>query len=116
MTNPDDERVVPPDVIYNIFIRTTPQKVWDGLLDPENLRAVIPGCHSLDVVGRNDYRAEVSLGVGPVRGRFRAVVKLTDLVLMQSGRMGGSITGEHMITRRTMLKAGAASGAGWIFV
>lgn len=27
----DDERVVPPDVVYNIFIRTTPQKVWDAL-------------------------------------------------------------------------------------
>jgi uncharacterized protein YndB with AHSA1/START domain len=30
MTN-EDERVVPPDVVYNIFIRTTPQKVWDAL-------------------------------------------------------------------------------------
>jgi uncharacterized protein YndB with AHSA1/START domain len=27
----DDERIVPPDVVYNIFIRTTPQKVWDAL-------------------------------------------------------------------------------------
>lgn len=27
----DDERIVPPDVVYNIFIRTTPQKVWEAL-------------------------------------------------------------------------------------
>lgn len=31
----DDERVVPPDVVYNIFIRTTPQKVWDALTKSE---------------------------------------------------------------------------------
>jgi uncharacterized protein YndB with AHSA1/START domain len=31
MVKDDDERVVPPDVVYNIFIRTTPQKVWDAL-------------------------------------------------------------------------------------
>ena len=44
--------------------------VWDTLLDPEKLAAVIPGCHSLDRVSDNSYKAEVSLGVGPVRGRF----------------------------------------------
>ena len=35
MTNSDDERIVPPDVVYNIFIRTTPQKVWDALTKSE---------------------------------------------------------------------------------
>jgi uncharacterized protein YndB with AHSA1/START domain len=31
MAKDDDERVVPPDVVYNIFIRSTAQKVWDAL-------------------------------------------------------------------------------------
>jgi uncharacterized protein YndB with AHSA1/START domain len=31
MSEDGNERVVPPDVVYNIFIRTTPQKVWDAL-------------------------------------------------------------------------------------
>jgi uncharacterized protein YndB with AHSA1/START domain len=31
MANDNDERIVPPDVVYNIFIRTTPQKVWGAL-------------------------------------------------------------------------------------
>jgi uncharacterized protein YndB with AHSA1/START domain len=31
MTNDGNERIVPPDVVYNIFIRTTTQKVWDAL-------------------------------------------------------------------------------------
>jgi uncharacterized protein YndB with AHSA1/START domain len=35
MANDDDERVVPPDVIYNVFIRSTAQKVWDALTQSE---------------------------------------------------------------------------------
>lgn len=35
MANDGDERIVPPDVVYNIFIRTTPQKVWDALTQSE---------------------------------------------------------------------------------
>jgi uncharacterized protein YndB with AHSA1/START domain len=35
MANDGDKRVVPPDVIYNIFIRTTAQKVWDALTQSE---------------------------------------------------------------------------------
>ncbi|MGE0628627.1 MAG: molybdopterin cofactor-binding domain-containing protein [Hyphomicrobiaceae bacterium] len=86
----------------SVSVAAPPQKVWDALLDPENLKAVIPGCHSLEARGKNDYRAEVSLGVGPVRGRFKATVKLTDLKPVESGRLGGSITGP----------LGGASGSG----
>ena len=43
--------------------------VWRALLDPDSLKAVIPGCHELRKTGENDYiAAKVSLGVGPVRG------------------------------------------------
>jgi 2-furoyl-CoA dehydrogenase large subunit len=77
----------------SVQVAAPPEKVWAALLDPENLKAVIPGCHALDVVGPNDYRAEVSLGVGIIRGRFKAQVKLTDLKPNQSGRLGGSISG-----------------------
>lgn len=34
MTN-DDERVIPPDLVYNIFIRSTAQRVWDALTQSE---------------------------------------------------------------------------------
>jgi 2-furoyl-CoA dehydrogenase large subunit len=77
----------------SVQVAAPPEKVWAALLDPENLRAVIPGCHALEVAGPNDYRAEVSLGVGPIRGRFKANVKLTDLKPNQSGRIGGSLSG-----------------------
>ena len=41
MTN-GDELIVPPDVVYITYVRTTPQKVWDALastgLDTERAR------------------------------------------------------------------------------
>src|SRR5580700_4287186 len=53
-------------------VAAAPAAVWRALLDPDSLKAVIPGCHDLRKTGENDYIADVSLGVGPVRGRFTA--------------------------------------------
>jgi 2-furoyl-CoA dehydrogenase large subunit len=88
----------------SVTVAAPPEKVWEALLDPDNLKSVIPGCHSLEAVGRNDYRAEVSLGVGPVRGRFKATVKLSNLKPVESGRIGGAISGP----------LGGASGSGML--
>lgn len=87
-----------------VTIAAPVDKVWRALLDPETLRAAIPGCHALNVVGANDYRADVSLGVGPVRGRFRAEVRLSDLDPERSGRLSGGISGP----------LGDASGSGML--
>ncbi len=35
MTNDGDERIVPPDLVYIFFIRSTPQRVWDALTKSE---------------------------------------------------------------------------------
>ena len=70
-----------------------PEEVWHALLDPDRLAAVIPGCHALDEVGENSYRADVSLGVGPVRGRFRAGVALTELDPPRSAKLSGDLAG-----------------------
>ena len=81
-----------------------PTDVWRALLSPESLRAVIPGCHRLDVVGSNAYRAEISLGVGAVRGRFVAHVRLSDLDPERSGSLSGTLDGA----------LGTASGQGLV--
>jgi 2-furoyl-CoA dehydrogenase large subunit len=75
------------------FIPAPPVEVWRTLLDPAALAAVIPGCHGLDLVSENAYRAEVSLGVGPVRGRFVADVALSDLVAPTSATLSGGLIG-----------------------
>mgnify|MGYP000557275025 CR=1 FL=1 len=71
------------------------QTVWDMLLDPETLRAVVPGAHSIEQVSPTHFRAEVTLGVGPVKGRYRAEIKLSDLdepnALTLSGGADGAL-------------------------
>jgi 2-furoyl-CoA dehydrogenase large subunit len=87
-----------------VEVAAPPAVVWRALLDPDSLKAVIPGCHELRKTGENDYVADVSLGVGPVRGRFTATVGLSDLVTETSGRIGGTLTGP----------LGGASGSGML--
>jgi 2-furoyl-CoA dehydrogenase large subunit len=85
-------------------LSASPSDVWRSLLDPEALRNVIPGCHELNREGENAYRAEVSLGVGPVRGRFKARVALSDLEIERAAHLSGSLSGP----------LGAASGGGHV--
>ena len=76
-----------------IMVPAPADKVWDTLLNPEALAAVIPGCHKLDEVDKNSYQAEVSLGVGPVRGKFRAKVALSDIIEGKSATLSGGLEG-----------------------
>ena len=75
------------------IVTAAPQEIWKTLLDPTALAAVIPGCHKLDQVGENNYKAEVSLGVGPVRGRFKANVSLSELIENQRVTLSGGLIG-----------------------
>ena len=69
------------------------ERVWRALLDPAVLGRTIPGCHHLNEVGPNDYRAEVSLGVGVIKGRFAARVALSNLDPPRSALLSGSLSG-----------------------
>lgn len=68
----------------------SPREVYDTLLDPETLAAIIPGCHALELTGENRYRADVTVGVGMIRARFDARVALSDLDPPHSLRLHGS--------------------------
>ena len=69
------------------------EEVWRVLMDPARLAAVIPGCDRLEQEAENSYRAVVDIGVGPIRGRFEARVRLDDLVVPASGTLSGSMIG-----------------------
>ncbi|WP_142847185.1 molybdopterin cofactor-binding domain-containing protein [Telmatospirillum sp. J64-1] len=71
-------------------VPATPEEVWAILLDPKELAALLPGCEALDLVGPNSYRAEVVVGIGPVRGRYTAEVALSDLDPPNSLTLAGS--------------------------
>jgi 2-furoyl-CoA dehydrogenase large subunit len=85
-------------------VPASPQQVWDLLLDPKELAQVIPGCSGLALTGPNAYRADVNIGVGPVRGVYRAQVSLADLDPPKSLRLAGEATGA----------LGWGGGEGWV--
>jgi 2-furoyl-CoA dehydrogenase large subunit len=60
-------------------VNATPEQVWRMLLDPATLQAVIPGCRHVGKISETHFRADVTLGIGPVTGRYRADVELSDL-------------------------------------
>jgi len=77
----------------SLNITAAADQVWRALLDPAMLGRTIPGCHKLDEVGPNDYRADVSLGVGVIKGRFSARVTLSNLDPPHSALLSGSLSG-----------------------
>jgi 2-furoyl-CoA dehydrogenase large subunit len=74
-------------------VPASPEEVWATILDPGHLAAIIPGCHELKRIGENGYRAEATLGAGPVKGRFSAEVEMSDLDPPNGLSLAGSATG-----------------------
>ncbi len=60
-------------------IAASKQTVWEGLNDPEILRASIPGCESIERHSDTSLSAVVKIKMGPVRATFRGKVTLSDL-------------------------------------
>ena len=74
-------------------VKASAQQVWDMLLDPNTLAAVIPGCHGVEKISDTHFRADVTLGIGPVKGRYRAEVKLSDLDPPNAVTLAGTAEG-----------------------
>ncbi|WP_256444351.1 molybdopterin cofactor-binding domain-containing protein [Siccirubricoccus sp. G192] len=69
------------------------ERVWAMLLDPTTLAAVVPGAHDVQRVSETEFRAEVTLGVGPVKGRYRVALTLSDLDAPQAVTLSGGAEG-----------------------
>jgi carbon monoxide dehydrogenase subunit G len=54
------------------------EEVWDLLLDPQVLLQVIPGLEAVDVKPDGEILATATVGVGPVKGRFKGTLHLLD--------------------------------------
>ncbi len=54
-------------------------RVWEGLNDPEVLKACIPGCESIERVSDTEYRVALTASVGPVRAKFTGKLLLADV-------------------------------------
>ncbi len=77
----------------SVVVPGTPAEIWLALLDPERLKSTIPGCRSVQSVGANKFVADVLLGVGPIKGKFRADVQLSNMDEARHTAIGGQLSG-----------------------
>jgi 2-furoyl-CoA dehydrogenase large subunit len=70
-----------------------PDAIWAMLLDADTLGSIIPGAHSVEKLSDTRFRADVTLGVGPVKGRYKAEITLTDLDPPCGATLTGSVVG-----------------------
>lgn len=66
------------------------EKVWHALNDPDVLRQCIPGAETVEKLSDTEFKATVTVKVGPVKARFQGNVTLTDV----DPPNGYTITGE----------------------
>ncbi len=75
------------------IIPASRELVWKGLNDPVILRQCIPGCSKIEVVSPTEFKATVTIAVGPVKVNFAGEVTLSDLNPPESYRISGKGNG-----------------------
>ena len=74
-------------------VKALPETVWAMLLDADVLASLIPGSHGVRKLSGTHFQADVTLGVGPVKGRYKADVELSDLDPPRAATLAGTVTG-----------------------
>ena len=75
------------------LVTAPPEALWAMLLDPDVLASLIPGSHGVKKLSETHFTADVTLGVGPVKGRYKANIKLSDLDKPRAVTLAGTVTG-----------------------
>ena len=70
-------------------IAATPAEVYSALLDPDVLKACVPGAQEVTGSPENGFEATVVQKVGPVKATFKGQVTLSDLVPGESLTIAG---------------------------
>jgi uncharacterized protein len=83
-------------------LHADPERVWAVITDPAVLARTIPGCESLEQVGDDEYRMNVSVGVGAIRGTYAGEVRLADQQRPKSYVMHASGAGAPGQVRATV--------------
>ena len=74
-------------------VGANPEALWAMLLDPDVLASLIPGSHGVQKLSGTHFKAEVTLGIGPVKGRYKADIQLSNLDPPRAVTLAGSVTG-----------------------
>ncbi len=71
------------------LIHASRERVWEGLNDPETLKACIPGCDKIELLSPTEMRASASVKIGPMSAKFAGNVTLSDLDPPNAYRISG---------------------------
>jgi len=71
------------------IIAADPTIVWAALLDPQVLKACVPGCEELTGSAADGFDAVVVQKVGPVKAKFSGRVTVSDITEGQSLTLNG---------------------------
>ncbi len=81
-----------------------PEEVWAMMLDPETLKACLPGCESLELIGEDEYNAVMTIGIGMIKGKYGGHVKISDKqepdsfkMLVEGKGPQGQLSGEGLL-------------------
>ncbi len=61
--------------------------VWEALLDPDALKASMPGCEELKETGPDAYDVTLKVGIAAIRGTYTGTVQVTDQNPQESYRL-----------------------------
>ncbi len=70
-------------------IAAPPEDVWAAILDPEVLKACVPGCTEMTGSPEEGFEATVVQKVGPVKATFKGQVTLSDMVAPEALKLTG---------------------------
>lgn len=71
-------------------IAASPKRVWEGLNDPDTLRACLPGCEEFELIEPNKFSVVMQAKIGPVKARFKGEIDLADINPPHSYTITGS--------------------------
>jgi len=61
-----------------IAIEVARQKVWDALLDPVQLRAIIPGCQNIEQTSPDTFSAQIRVSIAGIGALYEAQIRIFD--------------------------------------
>ena len=93
-------------------LHAEPERVWSIITDPAVLARTIPGCESLEQTGNDEYKMQVAVGVGAIRGSYAGEVRLSDHDRPKSYVMHASGAGAPGNVRATVTINLAPNGDG----
>ncbi len=72
------------------ILPTNVKNVWNNLNDPIVLKNSIPGCTELTKDSDNEFKATVTIKIGPVSAKFNGEVKLSNIRVYKGYTISGN--------------------------